>query len=82
MTGNPWILPFLVCILRTYRFSIGDKMRWFAGIYCRKASARKTIHRKTMNDQTEEEVFVLGDVADLTLGEGDSDNEDKRKIYN
>jgi hypothetical protein len=35
-----------------------------------------------MNDQTEEEVFVLGDVADLTLGEGDSDNEDKRKIYN
>lgn len=38
--------------------------------------------RKNMDDHNEEEVFLLGDVADLTLGEGSSDNEDKRKIYN
>ncbi|WP_017613395.1 albusnodin family lasso peptide [Nocardiopsis salina] len=32
--------------------------------------------------ESEEMVVDLGDAADLTLGEGQSENEDKRKIYN
>jgi hypothetical protein len=34
------------------------------------------------NEETVDVVLDLGDVADLTLGEGKSENEDKRKIYN
>ncbi|MEV2276250.1 albusnodin family lasso peptide [Nocardiopsis sp. NPDC049922] len=36
-----------------------------------------------MEDQTYEPPMVvdLGDAADLTLGEGSDDNEDKRQIY-
>lgn len=32
--------------------------------------------------EPEEVVIDLGDAATLTLGEGKSENEDKRKVYN
>ncbi|GAB3729389.1 albusnodin family lasso peptide [Nocardiopsis nanhaiensis] len=35
-----------------------------------------------MCEEAGDVVLDLGDVADLTLGEGKSENEDKRKIYN
>jgi hypothetical protein len=34
-----------------------------------------------MDSHTEGEEIMLGDAADLTLGEGTDDNEDKRQIY-
>ncbi|WP_116245984.1 albusnodin family lasso peptide [Nocardiopsis sp. FIRDI 009] len=34
-----------------------------------------------MDDRTDGEEIMLGDVADLTLGEGSDDNEDKRQVY-
>lgn len=36
----------------------------------------------SLPEEIENMVLDLGDAADLTLGEGKSENEDKRKIYN
>lgn len=40
-----------------------------------------TVHEETPQPNNSGELVDLGDVAELTMGSGTSDNEDKRYIY-